>query len=123
MNEREFASKIKQDLNYGLGQVPAGVNARLKAAREQALQAFATREVTAGSFALAGHGHSHAPHIHHVKWMPLAVLLLALAGIGYWQATLQQDDDVDAALLASDLPLNAYVDHDFHSWLDQTQQR
>jgi hypothetical protein len=52
------------------------------------------------------------------------MLLLALAGVWYWQtATQQQDEDVDAALLAGDLPVNAYVDHDFHSWLDQSAQR
>lgn len=123
MNEREFVNKIKQDLNYGLGQVPASVSARLKAAREQAVQTYAAREVTTGGFALAGHGHAHSSHTPHVKWMPLGLLLLALAGVWYWQASSQQDDDIDAALLASDLPLNAYVDHDFHSWLDQTQQR
>ena len=35
MNDREFGNKIKQDLNYGLGQLEARVSDRLKLAREQ----------------------------------------------------------------------------------------
>lgn len=123
MNERELTNKIKQDLNYGLGQLPAEVTARLKSARELALQAFVAQDVAVGQLALAGHGNTHHAPSHSTKWVSLAMLLLALAGVWYWQTAVQQDDDVDAALLSSDLPLNAYVDTDFHSWLDQASQR
>ncbi|MEK6664138.1 MAG: DUF3619 family protein [Pseudomonadota bacterium] len=124
MNDREFGNKIKQDLNYGLGRLDARVTERLKQARERALDAFAAQEVTSSSFALAGHhGHAH----HHViaprKWLPLAMVVLALLGVMYWQQEMNHDEDVDAALLASDIPLNVYTDHDFHSWLDSSTQR
>lgn len=124
MNDREFGNKIKQDLNYGLGRLDARVTERLKKARERALDAFAAQEVPSGSFAFAGH-HGHAHHHSHAprKWLPFAMVVLALVGVMYWQQEMNRDEDVDAALLSSDIPLNVFTDHDFHSWLDSSTQR
>ncbi|MBI5751007.1 MAG: DUF3619 family protein [Hydrogenophilales bacterium] len=124
MNDREFGNKIKQDLNYSLGRLDARVTERLKQARERALDAFVAQEVSASPYAFAGHhGHTQHPMIAPRKWLPLAMLMLALAGVMYWQQEMNHDEDVDAALLASDIPLNVYTDHDFHSWLDSSTQR
>lgn len=124
MNDREFGNKIKQDLNYGLGRLDARVAERLKQARERALDAFAAQEVPSSSYELAGHhGHAHRHAIAPRKWLPLAMLMLALLGVMYWQQEMNADEDVDAALLASDIPLNVYTDHDFHSWLNRSTQR
>ena len=126
MNDREFGNKIKQDLNYGTGRVEARVMERLKLARERALDAFAARAVTEDAYAFAGM-HGQAPHhsISTRKWLSLAMLLLALVVAFYWQQQMspQQEDDVDAALLASDLPFNAFIDQNFHSWLDHSSQQ
>lgn len=124
MNDREFGNKIKQDLNYGLGRLDARVTERLKQARERALDAFAAQEAPSSAYALAGyHGHAHHHSQAPRKWLPLAMLMLALLGVMYWQQEMNHDEDVDAALLASDIPLNVYTDHDFHSWLDSSTQR
>ena len=51
----------------------------------------------------------------------LDALLLAL---GYWQYLEQQGadlGDIDAALLADDLPVNAYLDHRFDAWLKRSE--
>jgi len=129
MNDREFGNKIKQDLNYSLGRLDARVTERLKQARERALDAFAAQEqaVSSSSIAYAGH-HGHTQHHVFVfaprKWLPLAMLVLALLGVMYWQQEMNnQDEAIDAALLASDIPLDVYTDHDFHSWLDSSTQR
>lgn len=126
MNDREFGNKIKLDLNYSLGHLDARVTERLKQARERALDTFAPQEqeVTSNSMAFAGH-HGHAQH-HFIaprKWLPLAMVVLALVGVMYWQQEMNQDEAIDAALLASDIPLDVYTDHDFHSWLDRSTQR
>lgn len=126
MNDREFGNKIKQDLNYGMGRLETRVSDRLKLARERALEVFASQVVPESTYAFAGHS-GHAQHTHHFstrKWLPITMLVLALLGAAYWQQqTSNRDDDIDAALLSSDLPLNAYIDHDFHSWLDHSSQR
>lgn len=122
MNDREFATKIKQDLNYSLGQLDARVVDRLKQARERALEAFAVQEARSSSFAFAGHQGHAQPSPTPRRWLPLAMVIIALVGVMYWQQEMNHDEDIDAALLASDIPLNLFTDHDFHSWLDTSTQ-
>lgn len=122
MNDREFGNKIKQELNYGLGRLDARVTDRLKQARERALDVFATQEVATHAYAHDGQqGQAHRSMTPR-KWLPLAMLVLALVGAMYWQQTMLHDEDVDAALLASDMPFNLFTDHGFHSWLDSATQ-
>ncbi len=121
MNEREFANKIKQDLNYGTGRLSAHVSTRLKQAREQALAAFAAQNVAAPGYAYAGHsGHSHLHPIASRTWLPFALITLALVGALYWQQEMSHEENIDVALLSSDLPLNAFVDQNFQAWLDRS---
>ena len=50
----------------------------------------------------------------------LAVLILGLAGIVYWQSGSGNGGelaDLDARLLTDDLPIDAYLDKGFDSWL------
>jgi len=56
--------------------------------------------------------------------MPLlGGLVLALVGMQYWQRqpTVEEIEEIDAALLTSDLPINAYLDNSFDSWLKRSQ--
>lgn len=123
MNERELANKIKQELNYATGQLDSRVLDGLKAARERAVDICARQMVHQPSLAYAGNHGSHSG-LFARKWLSAATLLLVLIAGAVWQQQYmaQQDDDVDAALLASDLPLNAFVDQNFHLWLDQSPQ-
>ncbi len=125
MNEREFATRIKQDLNYGLGQLSPAVTARLAAAREAALGAMAVPTAETERLALAGHpGHGlgHDTPLAR-KWLPVAFLLLALAGALYWHAEMSAEPyDIDAAILAGELPLRAYLDPEFQQWIERSQR-
>lgn len=128
MNEHKFGDKIKQDLNYGMGRLDARVIERLKLARECALDAFAAHPVTEHTYAFAGHQGQAQQRRHHGfslrKWLPFVTLALVLAGAVYWkQLGINRDENIDAALLASDLPLNAYIDHNFHPWHDSSSPR
>jgi hypothetical protein len=52
--------------------------------------------------------------------LSLAVLILGLAGIVYWQSSNGAGGemaDLDARLLTDDLPIDAYLDKGFDSWL------
>ncbi|PWB49104.1 MAG: hypothetical protein C3F18_10700 [Nitrosomonadales bacterium] len=124
MNERDIAKRITQHLNYGANQLDRSVLERLQSARKQALAAHASPQQVFG-IAMAGHGDVHSGHHgHHGHlrfWISLAVLLLGLLIAFNWQEINGADpDDVDANLLAGELPVHAFLDSDFNSWLDQS---
>jgi Protein of unknown function (DUF3619) len=123
MNERKFGHQIKQQLDQALDLEPATLN-RLKVAREQAL---ARQRMTEPVFVLAWadtivgrlSGNSGSAGIA----LAGAALILALVGIQYWQQapTVEEIEEIDAALLTSDLPINAYLDKSFDTWLKRSQ--
>jgi hypothetical protein len=115
--------------------LPADVTERLRFARQAALQrarqgrhataavaaAGGWRALTGGAAGVAGPGFD-AP----VAWwqramalLPLLVLAAGLVGIDHWAAREQITlaADIDAALLADDLPPEAYADPGFAQFL------
>jgi hypothetical protein len=53
--------------------------------------------------------------------IPMAALVLGLAGVAYMHYTPTPDiADIDAGLLTDDLPINAYLDQGFDSWLKRS---
>lgn len=122
MNEHEFGTKIKGHLNYGAGQLSPHVFKGLEAARKRAMEAYQPAHAHALEWAGAG-GHIHRKPHHPLRWLSVAMLLAALAGGIYWQQEMSQEEDVDAALLSGDLPVDAYLDHGFQAWLERSSQR
>ena len=123
MNESKFGHQIKQQLDQALDLEPATLN-RLKIAREQAL---ARQRMTEPAFALAWANAvvgrlSGNPASASIA-LAGAALILALVGIQFWQQTptVEEIEEIDAALLTSDLPINAYLDKSFDTWLKRSQ--
>ncbi len=123
MNEREFGHRIKQQLDRSLN-LEAATLTRLKTAREQAL---AHQRVIEPAFALAWAnaviGRLSGNPVAASVVLGGAALILALVGIQYWQRTptVEEVEEIDAELLTSDLPINAYLDKSFDSWLKRSQ--
>ncbi len=123
MNESKFGHKIKQQLDHALELEPATLN-RLKFARGQAL---ARQRMTESAFVLAWadavvgrlSGNAASAGIA----LAGAALILALVGVQYWQRSpsVEEIEEIDAALLTSDLPINAYLDKSFDTWLKRSQ--
>ena len=123
MNEREFGHQIKQQLDQTLDLNPAALN-RLQVARQQALARQRLSEpvfVLAWVDAVAGRMSGNPASAGIV--LAGAALILALVGIQYWQRapTAEEIEEIDAALLTSDLPINAYLDKSFDTWLKRSQ--
>ena len=123
MNEREFGYKIKQQLDRTLD-LDAPTLARLKAARTQALARQRSTEpafVLAWADAIVGRV-SGNPASASIA-LAGAALILALVGIQYWQQTpsVEEIEELDAAILTGDLPINAYLDKSFDTWLKRSQ--
>lgn len=122
MNERDLAKKIVQHLDYGATNLDSRLQYRLQTARQHALESYAKPR---HSFSLAwggdggrdGHGNAHSPFR---VWVPLVVLVLGLMFVTYWQTTQQMNDvsEIDAHLLAQDLPIHAFIDNGFDTWLE-----
>ena len=77
----------------------------------------------AGARTLAGlPGHGRGGHrLWTSGRLWLGIALIAAASLGYqqwlaWQAV-SELEETDAALLASDLPIDAYLDRGFQNWL------
>ena len=123
MNEREFGYQIKQHLDRALDLKPAELK-RLKVAREQALLRQRTSEP---AFALewvdAVVGRISGSPVQASIALAGAALIVALVGMHYWQRppSVEEIEEIDAALLTSDLPINAYLDNSFDSWLKRSQ--
>ncbi len=122
MNEILFGRKVRQALDEGLRVAPH-VAERLRAARERAL-AVQRREQPAQGFVRSGRAGVLARLGGWVgfSWrvlLPLAVTLAGLAGMHRWQQEQRalEVEELDARLLADDLPIEAYLDKGFEAWL------
>ena len=125
MNEQQIAYRIKQLLNRGLD-LDAGKLARLKAAREAALvrQRVESR-VRVWAWADNVIGKSGGPSALIPRLLlPMAVLILGLIAINQWRDTqvAAEIEEIDAAVLTGDLPLDAYLDKGFDAWLKRSSQ-
>jgi hypothetical protein len=123
MNEQHIAYRIKQYLNQGLD-LDSGKLARLKLAREQALARQRVESPAAG-FGWTGNviGRFGGPvSLIPRVLLPTAVLILGLIAINQWRDSQQavEIEEIDAAVLTGDLPLDAYLDIGFDAWLKRS---
>ena len=125
-DERHFGNKIRHLLNQGLRENVANearVAARLRAARELALtrQKREPRGVLAWAGELVGNlGGWMGVSLRVV--LPSVMLAAGVATIYVWQQNQRaaEVEEIDAQLLADDLPVEAYLDRGFQNYLKKT---
>ena len=121
--EEQFARQICRTLDRGTQGVDPEITERLRAARERALagRVFAQETVIVGTgraaLLIGGDEESH-------PFRMLLAILALLVGVGtayYWNAFAQatENEEIDSALLADELPPNAYLDKGFQAWLEK----
>ena len=123
----DFAKKITTYLDRSATDLKAGTAYRLQLARAEALARLADPQRApelrvAGANAGSGSGTAGGDRSFWASgrlW--IGIVLIAAAGFGYhqWQAYQQLNDieETDAAILSSDLPIDAYLDQGFQNWL------
>jgi hypothetical protein len=127
MNEPIIGRKIKDALDQRLS-LPADTLARLRSARAQALERQQIRQLLPG---LAFAGRVGLRLSGPTQWfahviLPAALLIAAVIGVQQWQEGQRgaqetaEIAEVDASLLKSDLPIDAYLDRDFQAWLKRS---
>lgn len=127
-----FALRVASRLGEQSERLPRDLSERLRVAREQAVaRARQVRlakpatapafQVSQGSIAL---GQSPSGWLRLASALPLMLLVLGLVLIQHLhnQAEIHAAAEVDAALLADDLPPEAYGDPGFVEFLKQPQQ-
>ncbi|KXB32200.1 hypothetical protein AT959_03855 [Dechloromonas denitrificans] len=120
MNEERYAYRVRQALNHGLKDFSPSTSRRLEAARHLALS---KQKQLAPSLVVAGHGSTSlrlgpsAPYVKQI--LAILALLLGMWISFYWHSTqyITELEEVDSALLADDIPPEAFMDNDFLEWL------
>jgi hypothetical protein len=122
-DEQQFANKISQALNLSTDNLSPGVQARLQAARQEAL---ANQKTRLAGLSLAGVGHFTSDVLlpQTRKLVTLIALAVGVVGTYYWNSFQQaaENEEIDSALLSDELPINAYLDHGFSAWLEHSSQ-
>jgi len=121
--EEQFARQICHVLDRGTEKLDHGIAERLRAARERALQrqhAFVPSLAIVGAGETALLGGDDEKHPLRTALAILA-LLLGVAISYYWNGLSQADENeaIDSALLADNLPPTAYLDKGFQAWLEK----
>jgi hypothetical protein len=129
MNENELGRKLARHLSQGLTDMDSGTLSALQAARKQALAKYAQPKTVFGlvlaTHGKLGHGPGHRSGFRYIAWVPVVALVVGLLTMNYWQTMQQQNEtaEVDAHLLAADLPIHAYLDPEFDQWLENSSQQ
>jgi hypothetical protein len=125
VNDAQFGRQVAALLDEGLERVDDDVLIRLQVARKSALGiAAAPRHVRA--LALAGTGGASSGGLRDWfagprLWLALGMLALAISGVTLTEfgadPAADAAADLDLAILADDLPVTAYIDNGFDTWL------
>jgi len=119
MNESYFGNKVRQLLNQGLS-LDRGITDRLRAAREQALarqRGELTPVLAWADNVLSDFGGWSGLSLRLLA--PFVALAIGASAVYTWQQKqlLAEVEEIDAQLLTDELPIDAYLDRNFQSWL------
>lgn len=122
--DHELAGKIVQLLNSGTAGLDRKACERLINARQVALARYKHKPEPVWNLAWAGHAivrfGEYRVETRHL--IAVAILIAGLIGAVYWQnrAPAREIVEIDLGLLTDDLPINAYLDRGFDSWLKRS---
>ena len=127
MNQQdELAKRIVQLLDEATDELGREQRDRLVKARRLALSRLEPKAEPAWAPALAGPLSGITERsVMGIRYMiPIAALVLGLLGVVYMNTTGPSGDiaDIDAGLLTDELPLNAFLDQGFDSWLKRSSR-
>jgi hypothetical protein len=133
-----LAYQLRRALNENLESLPASTTERLAAARKLALSRKKGESLKVELLALAPAGGRRKGRWFDVDFhfsgaglgrmgvaLPLLALVVGLGGLYQYQQEQRIDElaELDAAMLADELPLTAYLDHGFNAYLESQQRR
>jgi len=118
MNENEVAGRIVARLDQDLAELPTPTVQKLQAARLAAVAVYhPSRPLWGHSRAASVLGWSLGRGLTVRLVLPAAIVLASLTGLIYWQMSSHHEEELDTGLLAGELPIHAYTDPGFETWL------
>ena len=124
--EKEFATNIARTLDWGMSQIEADKLSRLHTARQNALVAYREPVTILGMVTVSGHTLNMSNWIRKpLFWLPVLAIAIAVAGYTFSGTDDIYDEtggELDAQLLTGELPINAFLDKDFGSWVQESSQ-
>ncbi|MBC7780423.1 MAG: DUF3619 family protein [Proteobacteria bacterium] len=126
MNDDEFGKRVATLLNEGIEHVDEQVASRLQLARKAALARVDSQPRLAPARVPAGAAGGIAEGLRGLfagprLWLALSAIVVALTGVTWseWSSYQEAESaaDLDLAILADDLPVTAYIDNGFDTWL------
>ena len=133
-DDKNFPKKLTAYLDIGAAEIKAGTAYRLQNARAAALARVAGSDGVRApesrlAHAFAGSGGSASSGGRSLwtsarLWLGIAIIVAAVFGYQQWQVYQQVNDivELDAQLLSSDLPIDAYLDQGFRNWLAHDEE-
>jgi len=121
--ESALAAKIATLLDQSARDIDAPTAAKLLEVRKEALAHFQEKppRAWAPAWATQAVGRITEPFSNNLRaGLVLLAFLASIAGVVAWQSINQQASEIaelDQALLTDELPINAYLDKGFDSWL------
>lgn len=121
----DLARKIVGALDRSVEKLDTATRERLAAARRLALSRH--REQREAVWGLAWAMNAASPRAAYRQYgtrylIVACAFVLAISGFAYWHTTAPATDfaEIDVNLLTDDLPINAYLDNGFDSWLKRS---
>jgi hypothetical protein len=123
----ELARRIVKHLDAGVDRLDPATRGRLLAVRERALNRYRERPAPVLGLAWAGQAIARVSghRFYRVRNLAaVAALVLGLTVVAIWTSLGPTNElaDIDAGLLTDELPINAYLDKGFDSWLKRASR-
>lgn len=124
--EKDFAQKITNTLTWGLSRIDDDKMTRVRASRQRAMAAYRAPVTILGLVTVSGQSMEMSRWIRKpLFWLPIFAVVAAVSTY-----TLTGTDDIydvtggelDAQILTGELPINAFLDKDFGSWVQESSQ-
>jgi hypothetical protein len=129
--EADFTRQVRRALNDNLHSIPPHYSERLAAARQFALSrkkqpAFSRLHALLPKPGLAGNMGSASEWASSRLWLMISLISLLIGLTMIYDLSLHrhihETAEIDAMVLSDELPLTAYLDEGFNSYLDQKEE-
>lgn len=119
--EDELGARIVRRLDRGLDGIDPGTLARLRSARTEALERMQPEPASTLAWVNALSPLTLWRYGGPRKLLPIVCMILTVSAMVVWQQQQRIEDpvEIDAKLLASELPIDALLDKGLDTWLER----